>query len=136
MANERKCKICGSTYEYCPRCRQYSNLPTWKINYCSEGCKAIYEVVNSYSFNHIDATQANNMLATLDTDKVINGGVKACIDEIKILTSVVEEKPKKKKKNYVEEVVEMPTTEKYPVEDEFVAVVEPIIYDEELVNVD
>lgn len=132
MANKRQCKICGSTYEYCPRCRQYENLPTWKINYCSEGCKAIYEVVNSYSFNHIDANQANNMLAILDTDKVINDGVKAYIDEIKAAI-VVEEKPKKKKKNYVDDIVEVPTTEKYPLEDESIV---DINVSEEIVNVD
>lgn len=101
----RNCVICGSVYEYCPRCRQYDSLPKWKINYCSEGCKNIYDTINKYAFKHITAKEAYEVVGNINT-KIINDEVNLLISEIKEKCEPKDEIKPKKKKKYFEDVVE------------------------------
>lgn len=104
MKHERKCIVCGKTYEYCPRCKQYASSPKWKINFCSEDCKNIFEVIDKFIFKHISAEDAKKELN--NTKVVINN------DELKkVVNSIMvsednkdkEEKRKKRKDEIVNE---------------------------------
>lgn len=107
MAHERNCTVCGTTYEYCPRCKQYEFLPRWKMNYCSERCKSIYDIINSYAFGHTDKIDAKRMLDALDTSVVKNEELLRHIEvinaseKIEVIPEVEnsEEKPKKRRKS-------------------------------------
>ena len=101
----RNCVICGSSYDYCPRCKQYDSLPKWKINYCSERCKDIYNTINKYAFKHITAEEAYEVVGNIDI-KIINDEVNSFINEIKIKCEPKDEVKPKKKKKIFEDVVE------------------------------
>lgn len=100
MAHKKICVVCGKEYEYCPRCKQYISMEKWHNRFCSEPCKNIYDIVNSFSFNHISANDANDKLNKIKV-KVINEEIKNIISEIKSNViredSQVEEKPMVKK---------------------------------------
>lgn len=126
MAHERQCTICGSTYKYCPRCKQFASLERWHSLFCTENCKSIYEVTNYYMFNNISSEDAKTILESCDLSVVNNEEVKTTIDEIMGAKSLIKEEPKKKRKQKVEE--EVPVAE--PVLEK------NIILEEEIVNVD
>lgn len=44
----RKCTVCGTEYNYCPRCSRYVHLPKWKTMFCSEGCKELWDAASEY----------------------------------------------------------------------------------------
>lgn len=79
---ERTCIVCGTKYDYCPRCAQYASFPSWKNNYDKEDCKILYNVINKYVFKHIDANEANDEIEKLNVN-VSNNEIKKVIDEIK-----------------------------------------------------
>lgn len=85
MANhERKCVICGKEYRYCPRCSEYKNMERWHINYCSEKCRDIFNVLNPYAFKHIDLETAKEKLEKIGVNKdtVLFGEYNGILDEI------------------------------------------------------
>lgn len=91
MAHERKCSVCGKTYEYCPRCRQYASLPKWKLNFCDEACKEVYDTVDKFVFKHISAEDAKEVIA--------KSSVVVKNDKLqKIIASILVSEDKKKKK--------------------------------------
>jgi len=104
MKHERKCIVCGTTYSYCPRCKQYESSPRWKVNFCSEDCKNIFSVIDKFIFKHISAEDAKK---ALNESKVV---IKS--DELKkVVNSIMatedkeekEEKRRKKKEEIVNE---------------------------------
>lgn len=117
MAHERQCKICGSTYKYCPRCAQYAHLPRWKSLYCSDDCKTIYSIADQYIAKKIDKDEAKLVLDSYNVSIITNEEIKNIVSEI----MVIDEEPKKKKKQKIEE--EIPA-------------IESVLEDIEIVNVD
>ena len=101
MKYERKCKVCGTSYEYCPRCKQYESSPRWKMNFCSEDCKNIFDIIDKFVFNHISAEDAKHKLMN---SKVVveNNEIKKVVNLI-MATEEKEEKRKKKKEEIVNE---------------------------------
>ena len=51
----RTCKVCGLEYYFCPACSatKANPQPKWKINYCSENCKTIFDTVVKYNCEDI-----------------------------------------------------------------------------------
>ena len=96
MAHERKCIVCETSYSYCPRCRQYASSPQWKINFCSEECKEVYDTVDKFVFKHISADDAKKILSNSKVN-IKNNEIKKTIDSI--LAS--EDKKNKKKNNEI-----------------------------------
>lgn len=82
MAHERTCTVCGTQYQYCKRCAQFKDLPTWKMAYCSEPCRETYIAVNKYEFGHLTAEDALEII-NLNKSKVINKELIKCISKIK-----------------------------------------------------
>lgn len=93
MAHERKCTICGKQYEYCPRCKQYENMPTWYLIYDSENCKHLYETVNKFAFNHITKEEAIEELKDIDmTNKnEYPKDIQTVLDQIFEQTEIIKE---------------------------------------------
>lgn len=84
MRHERICEICSSTYSYCPNCSDYAEESRWKFLFDTENCKDIYEVVNAYRTNAINAVQAKAKLDKLSipSKEKLNKGYAKFIDEI------------------------------------------------------
>lgn len=91
MAHIKKCMVCQKEYDYCPRCKQYSHLPTWYLNFDSENCKNIEGIINQYEFGHIDESEAKKMLDKCDLKEVKNfrDDFKSIINKIKKSTKLV-----------------------------------------------
>ena len=73
-AKTRKCTVCQTEYEYCPRCSKYADLPHWMFSLCSENCKNIYHTTANYENKLLSAKDAKKALITLDLTKKANFG--------------------------------------------------------------
>lgn len=82
MAHERICTVCGTQYQYCRRCSQYKDLPSWKMAYCSSPCRETYLAINKYEFKHITAEDALETINKYKV-KVDNKELTKCISKIK-----------------------------------------------------
>ena len=70
MAHIRKCTLCGTEYDYCPRCDK--TIDTLYLKYCSENCRDIALVINKASFDVITKEEAAEELSKLDLSKLDN----------------------------------------------------------------
>lgn len=52
----RKCICCEREYEYCPNCAK-SKQPAWKVTFCSEACKDLFNIVSAYNTKRIGKSQ-------------------------------------------------------------------------------
>lgn len=68
MAHLRNCTLCGTTYDYCPRCDE--TKPTFYLKYCSDNCKNISVIINKFGFKHLTKDEAAKELAALDLSKL------------------------------------------------------------------
>lgn len=64
MAHIRKCVLCGSEYDYCPRCDE--TKPTFYLKYCSDNCNNISLILNKFAFKHLTDKEAASELAKCD----------------------------------------------------------------------
>lgn len=82
----RTCKVCGLKYYYCPACSatRANPQPKWKINYCSEDCKNIFEIVVEYNCNTINSKEAFERLKDCDTTRFdgFTDDIKRVIEEV------------------------------------------------------
>lgn len=72
MRYPRKCLCCGTTYEYCPSCYDYRNLPLWMNSFHGENCKDIFEICTNYNFGLITKEQAKELLSACDLSNTKN----------------------------------------------------------------
>ena len=63
MSKERKCLFCGSTYQYCPNCSEYTKYPKWMSEFDTEKCHDLYGVMAKYG---IGEKTIEDVKATLD----------------------------------------------------------------------
>ena len=49
MSKERTCIFCGKTYQYCPNCRDFSSYPQWMVNFDTDKCHDLYNVIAGYN---------------------------------------------------------------------------------------
>ena len=75
MAEKRKCLCCGKTYEYCPNCGK-SSTP-WKVNYDTESCKELFNVISAFNMNLVNEDKVKDVLTkysitdySIYTDKI------------------------------------------------------------------
>ena len=108
MAHIRKCTLCKSEYDYCPRCD--TTKPTFYLKYCSENCKDISEVLNKYYFKHLTKEQAAMELMKLNVDVSKYGATTVAL-VADIMSAVKEPEPV---------VEEAPIVEEAPVEEEVI----------------
>ena len=60
MAEKRICLCCGKEYEYCPNCGG-SKTP-WKVNYDTEACKELFNIVSAYNMNLVNEDKVKEVL--------------------------------------------------------------------------
>lgn len=63
-----KCLTCGTEYYFCPKCNSHkpSPAPLWRVNYCDENCKKIFEIVSNYNCGSLTEEQASKLLSECD----------------------------------------------------------------------
>lgn len=98
MAHERKCILCGTKYQYCPKCPSYSHLPTWMISFDKKDCRDIFKSVCDYNFGKISAPEAK---AVLDEYPDMNYSHFSAITQNAIAKILEETKPKKGRKRNI-----------------------------------
>ena len=60
------CKVCGTKYDYCPNCDKYKDEPRWKITFCSENCKDIFDTLVKHTVGKFSTKEAQKALSKLD----------------------------------------------------------------------
>jgi hypothetical protein len=119
MADEklRTCSVDGVSYKYCPRCKGYNPIETWRFAFCSENCKDIYNATSSFEDGRITASEAKVQLDKLDLSKsemfgesYKNSIAKIYAETIEIPTPVIDEIPDKVEKESVEVIEKVDTT--------------------------
>lgn len=63
---KRKCVVCGTEYEYCPRCGKDANKPKWMFAFCSEKCKVGLDVLTRFGANELTVEEAYEALKDYD----------------------------------------------------------------------
>lgn len=63
----RTCISCGTTYEYCPDCRDgHDHLkPTWYTEFCCEDCKELWEAATKFNMELITKDEAKKQISAL-----------------------------------------------------------------------
>ena len=82
MKPNKKCVMCGTAYNYCSGCP--GKNPAWKVSFCCEDCKKIYETVASYNMKDITKEQAAKALKDIKPEKIeqLNKTNKLIVKEI------------------------------------------------------
>ena len=62
MAKERRCICCNKAYKYCGQCKEYSNLPAWMNEFCSEECKELFNIMSVYNMGYADKSQIEKVI--------------------------------------------------------------------------
>lgn len=70
VRGERSCCLCTKIYKYCPDCSgTVKKGETWRMLYCSENCRDIFNVLSQKAFGHIGNEEAAERLSKLDITK-------------------------------------------------------------------
>ena len=95
MKHERKCSVCGKTYQYCPNCSSYESYPRWMFLFDSENCKNIFETVSDYNQGIIDAKAARIRINKCDLKKAepLMSGTKEGVNKILKETAATQDRP-------------------------------------------
>ncbi len=72
MAKKITCTVCGKKYEYCHSCGNYDPYEAWRYAYCSENCRAFYNITNEYGHQNISKQEAYSLLKDLDFTNMEN----------------------------------------------------------------
>lgn len=70
----RTCSVCHKLYEYCIKCPEDFNKPTWYFSFCSSNCKDIYSATSSFENGNISQSEAESKLKMLDLSQKKNFG--------------------------------------------------------------
>lgn len=104
--NNRKCKVCGEKYSYCPTCQDVSADERFKIMFCSKNCRDIFHTLSRYGVKTIDKSTANEILSSLDLSKQSQFADKIKSD----IADIMKQNKKNKKKAKHEEFVAVEPT--------------------------
>jgi hypothetical protein len=67
---KRICKVDGTVYDYCPNCDKYQNEPKWKVSFCCENCRSVFNTLVDNSVGKLTKKQTRNALSKLDLSKM------------------------------------------------------------------
>ena len=66
-----KCLACGKEYYFCLKCNQSTHAePLWKVDYCSEDCKKVFEAVSSFNCGSITKEEAAEAIADVNVSEL------------------------------------------------------------------
>lgn len=110
MAEKRKCLCCEKEYEYCVKCGKSQNMP-WKVNFDSEPCKELFNIVSAYNMNLV---KEDRIKEVLDKYSITDYSVYK-----KSIRDVLEKLFSTKKEEFIP-VIEEPVSEELPIQNEYV----------------
>ena len=92
MAKIRSCIVDAQEYKFCPNCGDNADQK-WRMIFCSDNCRAIKKVWDSYTAGKMTASEAKDELGNCDMTKMDSflPYIKPGIDEIMGIVPVVEE---------------------------------------------
>ena len=62
MAKERICLACQKSYKYCNNCREYASYPTWMVEFDTESCKDLFDVMSGYNMGIYDKDKVKEVI--------------------------------------------------------------------------
>lgn len=63
---DRKCLLCGETYQYCPTCTQDRIKPAWMAEFHSENCKNIFDIATRFNMQLLTKAEAKEAMEQCD----------------------------------------------------------------------
>ncbi len=70
-SKNRKCLSCGTKYSYCPSCSRVDALePSWKSEFCSETCMALWTTLTKYNMEFLTKDEAKDIVSSLDLEPI------------------------------------------------------------------
>lgn len=70
--NNRKCKVCGEAYEYCPSCYKDRGRETWHIMFHEENCRNIFQICIDDFLEKTTREQTIELLSSCDLTQLEN----------------------------------------------------------------
>ena len=92
----RTCKVCGTTYQFCPTCERVAATEKYKTMFCSKNCRDIFHTCTRFNVGTIDKATAKSIISMLDLSNRDNFSSQIKADLANILKS---------KKHFKKEVV-------------------------------
>ena len=109
----RNCIVCGTEYEYCPKCKAHANLPAWKSIYHDDNCRNIMNIATDYMAGALTKSAAKSQLdeCDLSNKKNFKASVLKAINDICAGKKSSKAEPKKVIEEPVEELEEVECNE-------------------------
>ena len=102
--NNKKCLACRTGFSYCPNCSKSDALaPAWRREFCSENCATLWSTATKYNMQKLTKAEAKEIISALalkPTEQYV-----ACVQRDLGVILAEEPKPKRSKKQPVQEVV-------------------------------
>ena len=92
---QRKCYLCGESYQYCSTCSQDRSKPAWMSEFHSENCKDIFDICTRFNMKLMSQAEAQEALIKRDLSNRENFKTYVQHD----LEVIFEEEPKNNDKN-------------------------------------
>lgn len=108
MSKIKTCIVCGKKYEYCGHCDKGGQETRWKVNYCSENCRDIFDIISKYANNHISIDEAKEKLVGKDLGINIKNSIAKYCGEIITHGEATEDITEKVVEDNIEETIEEP----------------------------
>lgn len=99
--NNRVCKVCGSEYNFCPTCQRLTSSEKYKLMFCSQNCRDVFQVCANHTVGMIDKATAKEELSALDLSKQNQYSEKLKAD----IDTIMDNHKKSFKKKAIEEQV-------------------------------
>ena len=91
MSKNKICTVCGKQYEYCGHCDKSGLDNMWKLKYCSENCRDIFNIIIEYANKNITIDVAKKELSKKNLNINLRNNIAKTFGEIMLY-----EEPKKK----------------------------------------
>ena len=103
MTKNRSCLCCGTKFSYCPDCSRSDALqPSWKSEFCSEPCMALWTTLTKYGMNRLTKSEAKSIISELDLKSLDSYAPCVQRDYTKVMTE--DPKPKRIKRPDIQPV--------------------------------
>lgn len=106
MSELKTCLVCGKKYKFCNHCRPVPFEELWRLTYCSEDCRKIFNICCRYAGKDISADEAYKILIQCNVEgKEIQMSVKNSVE--KIIKEAEKSEPKSEVTRNADEVTEV-----------------------------
>ena len=60
--DDKKCIVCNKHHKYCANDARYNKDETWRNLYCSEECRAVFDIYNEFKHGLIDSGEVSKRI--------------------------------------------------------------------------